>query len=266
MAAAVLILTLLAMLFSETKSMKFRTTDAGDSDATPTVQIAPVDAKPVPLPQGRVVFQPVFRWEDGAITAQGTGFVIQTPAGIHAGVTSAHFINFEGPPLLAASWNDVVTDEVVAQFRKSWGKPGNAGSDSDLRADYLILPAEGLIEKVAALELDERPLIPLGERVYFPNKAGQKNGYVWLEGSVVQASSKKIAVKLDHEIRLQSQSGSPVISQTTGKVIGTLARAVNKPQQLIFLCPSKGIAEALNTVEHPLLKNAIGVAGAQRKE
>jgi hypothetical protein len=55
-------------------------------------------------------------------------------------------------------------------------------------------------------------------------------------------------VVLDKEIDLQSQSGSPVISQATGKVIGTLSGAdlLRVPHKTcLILTPASGIVAAL---------------------
>ena len=43
-------------------------------------------------------------------------------------------------------------------------------------------------------------------------------------GTVVEADVKYVTVILDQPITLLSQSGSPIISQATGRVIGTLSR------------------------------------------
>ncbi|MEM7782631.1 MAG: hypothetical protein AAF623_04700 [Planctomycetota bacterium] len=95
--------------------------------------------------------------------------------------------------------------------------------------------------------LDERERPDVGERVWFPNKTwDDRLGHVFVTGTVEEAIKEYSYVKLDEEIALQSQSGSPIISQKTGKVIGTLSRGGNEEGVIFFiLCPAKEIANII---------------------
>ena len=102
-------------------------------------------------PKHRVVFQPFLLWLDAEPTQQGTGFFAQTPKGDVVAITSAHFLNSDGPPLIGAAWMDVKTFAAVDVFTHSLGNPGK-GRDfrqgkTDLRSDYLIMPATGIDAK-----------------------------------------------------------------------------------------------------------------------
>src|SRR6476659_1378790 len=96
-------------------------------------------------PDRPVVLQPVLLWQGANATAQGTGFFVKAPGGKTAAVSSAHFIDFDGPPLMSAKWIDVRTSEPVASFTRSWGQPGDGGTNAnppDLRTDYWIMPVD----------------------------------------------------------------------------------------------------------------------------
>ena len=72
--------------------------------------------------------------------------------------------------------------------------------------------------------MDPRTAIDPNERVYFHDKcAFAQKGYAVLEGAVIKTAPEQYQVMLDQDIKPESQSGSPVISQTTGKVIGIVA-------------------------------------------
>lgn len=209
-------------------------------------------APTVPQPTGQLVFQPRFQFADGETTHQGTGFVVATADGQRVGVTSAHFLDFEGAPMVSAEWLAVPDDSEVFQFTHSLGAPGDGGQVGpdvfDLRRDYFIIVGdEPATVDCQPLELDDRPRPKVGERVWLPNKdADAPEGYEMVAGFVDEVADEYIGIELDDEIQLQSQSGSPIISQRTGKVLGTLARGGSDGgKTFLRLCPAKGILEVI---------------------
>ena len=124
----------------------------------------------------------------------------------------------------------------------------------DLRRDYLLMPADGTISDQLVLELDTRKKPEVGERVWLPNKDSEaKLGFVLVSGKVKEATEKYSVVELDRVIKLQSQSGSPIISQSTGKVIGTLSRAPGgEGKTVLSLAPARALFDALarNRISH----------------
>lgn len=215
-------------------------------------------------PGKRILFQPMFTWLGAEPTYQGTGFFAKAPNGKIAAVSSAHFLDRDGPALLEAKWLEVPTGKPVASFTRSWGVPGHAGTRRpvvDLRSDYLLMPAPEAITADLALELDSRPRPKRDERIWFPDKDDSLPlGYRVVAGTVVESEEKYSAVVLDKEITLQSQSGSPFISQATGRVIGTLSGADlggDKPR--LLLTPASGILAALaRDKDFPELRSVIG--------
>jgi hypothetical protein len=203
-----------------------------------------------------IVFQPQFKWKDGLTSQQGTGSFIRAPNGKIIGLTSAHFINFSGPQLLKVNWLDIKTKKIIATSVKSWGMPGHEGSYEplDLSLDYLLLLVEGDIDSQSILEMDSRSNIAVGERIWFPNKDAQaKEGYDLIEGKVSKTNPAYIFVKLDKKIDLQSRSGTPIISQSTGKVIGILTGCDNTDKTLLYLAPGFSIYNALSKTQQSLL-------------
>lgn len=212
-------------------------------------------------PYKKIILQPQFKWSDHTCTQQGTGSFIRTPDGKVVGLTSAHFINFSGSQLLEVNWLDIRTKEVIATSVKSWGLPGREGSYNplDLRPDYLITLIEDAIDTQNVLEIDDRNIIEEGERIWFPNKnALVPLGYDLLEGKVSVVADTHLLVILDNTTDLQARSGSPIISQKTGKVIGIIAGG-DKTGSCLFLTPASSIYKALVEARtYPLLKNVIG--------
>ena len=219
----------------------------------------------VPMPLGALICQPNFHFSDGSKTEQGTGFFVAASDEEILGVTSAHFINFDGPALTSAGWAGVDTGDVIALFTHSYGPPGNAGNEvtGDLRPDYLIFSGSEIGTHHTILELDARQQPEIGEPVWLPNKdASQDWGHRMLTGKVEEAQAEFTLVRLDNYITLQSQSGSPIISQRTGKVIGTLSRGgMDRGRTMLLLCPASGILEAISRNPEKIpLAEAIGRA------
>ncbi|MBY0526424.1 MAG: hypothetical protein K2R98_23725 [Gemmataceae bacterium] len=213
----------------------------------------------------------MFVWQGADPTCQGTGFLAKAPNGKIAAVTSGHFLNRDGPRLTEARWLDVRTNEVAIRLTKSWGPPGGEGVTEpvvDLRGDYLLMPVDEKVADELVLELDTRKQPAVGERVWLPNKdSDAKLGYELVSGKVTEATEKYSTVELDRAIKLQSQSGSPFISQSTGKVIGTLSRAPgSEGKTVLVLAPARALVDALSREGNfPLLLDVIGKAKKRGK-
>lgn len=212
--------------------------------------IACGEADTIDLPSGKILFQPMFTWVDSETTYQGTGYLIRNNNQIYA-ITSLHFLNFDGPGLLKATWLDIPDNTPELEFQNCLGKPEIRGLNtySDLEHDFLVLPVTCPPSKqYSVLEIDTRSKINSGEKLLFPNKDNSKElGYTWIPAIVTADHGKYINIKLIKSIRLQSQSGSPVISKRTGKVIGMLSTGKqNNGEITLSLCPVRNIAEHIN--------------------
>lgn len=229
----------------------------------PAPQHLQIAAKVNP-PTQPILFQPAFLWQDSNDTRQGTGFFTRTTNGQTIGITSSHFIRFDGPVLKKAAWLHIRTKEPVTKFSKSFGIPGNGGSSdflrTDLRSDYLLLLADNPIDEKYLLELDEREMPQVGEPICFPNKnSNVELGFILVSGHVSAVHTGYITINLDQSVAMQSQSGSPIISLMNGKVIGTLSRSVGKESTILNLTPASAILQAIkNTTSFPSVEEVIG--------
>lgn len=222
------------------------------------------DAKKPPAPA--LVFQPLLIWKNAESTQQGTGFFADAGERGIVAVSSAHFLNFDGPPLVGAAWLDVASGSIVGVFNSSVGAPGTGTAGTldqpDLSVDYLIMPAPGT-PKEHVLTFDSREAPDVGERVWLPNKdPNSPSGFVRAEGRVTRVGDKHIAIELDKPVRLQSQSGSPFISIKTGHVIAVLAAAdEDGGKQIILAAPIRYYRQAIaKATDTPALQSVIGKA------
>ena len=77
-----------------------------------------------------------------------------------------------------------------------------------------------------------------------------KNGQRLVGGTVDEVSIKMSSIVLDENIELRGRSGSPLISQSTGKVIGTLSRGGTiDGKAYILIAPSAGILRGMRDAE-----------------
>jgi hypothetical protein len=182
-------------------------------------------------------------------------------------MTCAHFLDFDGPALKEIAWLDVRTHDPIARMSKSWGPPGDGGkSDTqrviDLRSDYHLLPVSEAVPDDVVLDLDPRALPEINEPIWFPDKDPMaESGYQIVSGKVVAASAAFHTVELDRRIKPVSQSGSPIISQRTGKVLGIRGRVMmfGNGKIHLYLVPSRSLLDRLEKEkETPALQDVVG--------
>lgn len=213
--------------------------------------------------QRAILYQPVLHWADGTKTHQGTGFFSKTSTNQIVAITCAHLIDVNGPELVKAEWLDLATDKSVATMTRCWGNPGSEGTDEplDIRFDYLIMPATEPVDPGLLLELDSRAKPNFGERVWFPNKgAATKTGFEIIEGTVLEVEAGYVLVLLDKKVKTASRSGTPIISQDTGKVVGLFAKSGEADgKTAVGLTPIPEILKGLDKDQAtPFLKEVTG--------
>jgi len=202
-------------------------------------------------PEGRFLFQPMFIWGDSESYNQGTGFLAKHKEKFY-GVTSIHFLNFAKGGLFEAIWLDINTSKTVIGFKSSHGKPAKTEIDliEDVQHDFLLLPTSKPPANSTAVEFENVKKYKVGQNVWFPNKSkNAKLGYEWIPAKVVEDLGVAIEVRFLKDIKLVSQSGSPLINADTGKVIGILMGGTDTS---FYICPSRFIIKSLEKNKKPL--------------
>lgn len=212
-------------------------------------------ADPATKPDGRILYQPQLLWADSMSTLQGTGYVIEHQ-GKFFGVTSVHFMNFDAGGLRSATWLDVYSEQPLATFRTSLGRPARTAITLPAHAadDFVLLPLTKPPEEGAVLELESVDRYEIGTRVWFPNKNRENRlGHVWLDGTVTEDAGNYIVVRFREPVVLESQSGSPLLHASTGKVLGMIQGGREESgQTLLTLCPARSLVKFLGR-RQPLL-------------
>lgn len=189
--------------------------------------------------EASLLFQPVLVWADDSVTVQGTGFTVEHPRGTFA-VTSSCFVVPSEIPLRRVAFGSLPGLDKLGTVREAWGPMGPCASDSadDMRDDYLVMPIEA-IAGLQRLQLDPRDELPVGEAVWLPDKSDATAvGHVVRTGRITRSSLGVIEVALDQPITLESQAGSPVLSQVSNRVLGILAGASSEAGERLYLAPA----------------------------
>jgi hypothetical protein len=199
-------------------------------------------------PSGRILFQPQLLWSNSMSTVQGTGYVTQH-GGKYYAVTSLHFMDFDAGGLRSASWLDVVTEKPLATLRTSLGRPVRASFTlpRHIADDFILMPLTSLPEGTTALQLEQVERYSPGDPLWFPNKSRDAaEGYDWIDANVLEDEGHLIRVRVREPIALQSQSGSPLLNASTGKVVGMIYGGEEENGRTILtLCPARSIVKYL---------------------
>jgi hypothetical protein len=186
----------------------------------PTPPLPVIHAPRGELPVGPMGLVEYIHYADAEYNRVGCGFILRLDATHLIGVTTAHSMSFSA----AASLQRIalgVADrpDFVAEFDRFHGLPGEARSGEDMTVDYVLLRAEsaGPIDPALILKPDPRGLPQPGERVIL--YSGLHGGQTY-RGTVQTASPQAVWVVMDDALDPGGLSGSPFVSQHTGRVVG----------------------------------------------
>ncbi len=219
-----------------------RTTDPAfrplDPTPPPQVILAPRGELPIG-PGGLMEFA---RYGDSDFGV-GCGFVLQLNSGSLIGVTTAHSLSFNNTatPLQRIAFGVVNRSGYVAIFDTLWGTPGVARSGEDMTIDYVLLKPIDMasIDRSLVLQPDPRGAPQPGERVaLFSGLGDGQDGRKIFEGTVQSVDITAVLVLMDDSFDPSGMSGSPFVSEYTGRVVGmTIATSYRANRVLLSLHP-----------------------------
>ncbi len=185
------------------------------------------------LPSGPVGLVEKVQLSGGQLSAAGSGFLLRLEGGPVIGVTTAHSMGglLGSPPYLLQKVAFSVSGQpdVVVTFDRLYGPPGVPFSNQNLAADYVLLklpdPAPAF-DGGLALAPDPRGAPEPGEQVVLFSGLGDGQGNARpLRGSVLSVEAQALWVVMDEAFDAGGMSGSPLLSEHTGQVVG-MAMAV----------------------------------------
>jgi hypothetical protein len=189
------------------------------------------------LPAGPVGLQGWARYRDQANRQVVHGFLIRLSDGEIVGVTTAHGFLLGDPdhPLERIALGVAGQTDFVIEFDTLRGWPGQPRTGADMTVDYMLLQADQPIDSRFVLTPDPRGAPQPGERVsLFSGSGDSLGGQRILEGTVQSVNDTAVWVLMDKFFNPGGRSGSPLVSQHTGQVVG-MAIAVSPRRNRLLL-------------------------------
>ncbi len=206
---------------------------------TPIVR--PPDPTPPPptilAPAGKMPEKPVglrewAQYHGDPYRPVGSGFLLLLDSGEVVGVTTAHSTTIGDPNhlleriALGAAGGTVF----VGEFDTLRGSPGRRFTVDDFTLDYALLQPGEAIEPDLALGADPRGAPQPGERVtLFSGVDGRTR-----QGTVQSAGGSTVWVLMDEWFNPSQLSGSPLVSQHTGQVVGMVVAGSPRLNRLLL--------------------------------
>jgi len=183
----------------------------------------------------------------------GSAFLLQLPTGPIIGVTTAHSLGDLGDPanqVAQVAFQIPNHDGFTVEFDTLYTTPGLPRAGNDLTVDYILLQPATALDPALAFQPDPRGTAQPGEWVSVVSGLGDGAGGRRLIGGTVQSvDPQAIWVLMDEMENPGGLSGSPFVSDYTGKVIGmAIATQARGNRFLIGLHP---IASLLALAANP---------------
>jgi len=184
------------------------------------------------LPTGIVAFEERIQAGPG-YTLAGSGFFLQLPDGDVIGVTTAHSLG--GRNFAPMAFTTPGRDERVATFARLHAPPGQPRTGADMTIDYVLLRPDTPPPPAFVLHPDPRGSPQPGERVSLYSGLGDgQGGQRILPGTVESVDHNGAWVRMDSLFDPGLMSGSPLLSQHTGWVVGMTIAMNLKPGVLMI--------------------------------
>jgi hypothetical protein len=182
-----------------------------------------------------------------------SGFLLRLGDGRVIGLTAAHnlFQKNLNRPLERIGLAVNGRSDLILDAETYFGPPGVPFEGQDYSADYVLLRADQA-DPAFILQPDERGLPQPGERITLFSGLGdgQGNPRPW-QGTVLSADSKAVMLLMDRgRWHPAGMSGSPVISQHTGKVVGmTIAAGPRRTRWVVGILPIGSLVQSAQAAQ-----------------
>jgi hypothetical protein len=203
------------------------------------------------MPTGTVSFQHWNHYRGTGYSIGGSSFFLRLESGEIVGVMTAHgtSLGSREQPLEHIAFQIAGQTSYVGEFDTLQCLPGRHFTLTDMTIDYMLLRIDQPIAPEMLLEPDPRGAPQRGERVtLFGGADGSLHG-----GTAHWVTDKTVWILMDEQFWPELLSGSPFVSQHTGRVVGmALVDAVTGDKHYIGLNPIGAIVErAESSTEFP---------------
>ncbi|MGD9146352.1 MAG: hypothetical protein PVI80_12370, partial [Anaerolineae bacterium] len=192
---------------------------------------------PGSMPTGPVGLQEWAQYQGQDYRIAGSGFLFALASGEIVAATTAHSVRLGDPdqPLEWIALGIADRSGFVGEFETLRGKPGQRLTPENLTVDYLLLEVDQPVDPDLVLVPDPRGAPQPGERVSLYSGLGEGQGNVRvLSGTVQSAGDDAVWVLMDGAFNPGLMSGSPLVSQHTGQVVGMAVAASRRINRLLI--------------------------------
>lgn len=194
-------------------------TRVADPTPPPPTILVPLGERPT----GMVGLQEWAQYRNEPYRSVGCGFFLLLDGGEVVGVTTAHSVSLDNPnrPLERIALGVAGHPDQRWEFTVLRGLPGHPVGADNLSADYLLLDAHHPLPEELLLKADRRGAPQPGERVNLYSGLGDGHGSPAVhEGTVQSVDDRAFWMLTDRWFNPAQMSGSPIVSQHTGQVVG----------------------------------------------
>ncbi len=191
-----------------------------------------------PLPTGP---GGVLEWAQSAgapYEPRGCGFFLRLSSGAVIGVTTAHSVGDLGDPANMVerfAFGIANKEGYLATFDTLYGSPGVPRTGDDLTVDFVLLRPDSPVDASLVLTPDPRGAPQPGERVSLFSGLGDSTGAPPVPAGTVQSvSATAVWVLMDGSVYPGGMSGSPLVSQYTGQVVGMAIATMPRGSQYMI--------------------------------
>jgi hypothetical protein len=196
------------------------------------------------MPAGIVAFEQRVQEDDRFYTV-GSGFLLELPDGEVVGVTTKHSTGER--PFAPTRFVVAEREEIVSTFSDLYAPVGRPfKTDWNLSVDYILMRPDAPPDSALILKPDARGAPQPGERIWlFSGRGDGGGGQYIVSGTVESVYPTSAWARMDGLFNPGGMSGSPVISQHTGQVVGMIVAASPRIGALVIgINPIGAIIEA----------------------
>lgn len=204
-------------------------------DPTPLPPV--IDLPSGEVPTSNVGFETWVHYQPGAQELRSSGFLLRLKDGRVVGVTVAHSFSIGDPtaPLGEITFRVDRGKEIIARFYTLHGPPGQPRLGEDFTVDYVLMQPAAEVDHRFVLLPDPRGAPQPGERVcLFSGVGSVVGGPRIFEGTVQSESEQAVWVLMDGLFNPGTMSGSPFVSQHSGKAVGMVVAGTIRGKHLFL--------------------------------
>ena len=188
-----------------------------------------------------------------------SGFLFSTPSGRVVAATTAHSVAIGNPEHLVERIAFGVAGQsgFIVEATRLHGSPGKPlFLFGDLTTDFVLLRVDSDVDLAYVLSPDPRGSAERGEAILlYSGQGNDAGGKRILRGIVFELRKTGVWVMMDESFDPNGMSGSPMISETTGRLVGmAIASSLSGGRLFIGMHPIASLVEkAEQASDFPLL-------------